>query len=619
MNGGYSFKLSLLIHHWLFWLLIITLVGIFLRMMPSLLNAAWGVDFGIYYGLTNSFLQTKELINAYDGWGSSYQYFPVLYTLTGILHLITGIEVIQLLPKIAPIIGGLTIPIFYFIAKELMENSKIALLSSALLSVATVHVYQTSHAAPLTIGHFFMLLSLYFFIKYIENQKYFTPLLISTIFLILSHHFSTYFYLISITFMFFYYTLRRGKEVKNLQHILFYICLAATITFCYWGFIATPILNFITASTFLPTLLIISLFFILLFMGVLVIQNWKKRFSHFPKKRIYKEYAKGKMIIASFFLLSLLLLILTYTGIRGIYAPLTPSLILLSIPMVFVVSFAIAGLPRLRSSKRHVFIKGWIIGIFLSFLYSIISGEMFPERHLEYLITPLCMPAALSLYEFIEEYKESAIKLVKHSYTSSLIKLHRKKKIVIVSSVGILFISNMIVAYPIMDTYDLFDERVSNPCINCLNWMQGNVSNDSVIASDHRISMLIWAEGFQIPLGKDNRTSTIWSANNTSACLSELQRLKITYVVIDDIMYEKIVNVDIGYYYHFTNQSYNKFQKSPFELIYRNATYTDETIEKHWIEIYKINYSQINDNLLDQFYLIKKKFFNIESSCYLNL
>jgi hypothetical protein len=42
-----------------------------------------------------------------------------------------------------------------------------------------------------------------------------------------------------------------------------------------------------------------------------------------------------------------------------------------------------------------------------------------------------------------------------------------------------------------------------------------------------------------------------------------------------------------------TNESYDKFKEEAFTLIYRNATVNDELEEVHWIELYKINYSQI--------------------------
>ena len=95
--------------NWIFWLLVITGIAIIIRSLPAWTNTAWGCDFGIYYGLTNSFIETKELFNEYVGWGNSYQYFPVLYAATGIAHWITGIDVLVLMPKLAPIFGGLAV------------------------------------------------------------------------------------------------------------------------------------------------------------------------------------------------------------------------------------------------------------------------------------------------------------------------------------------------------------------------------------------------------------------------------------------------------------------------------------------------------------------------------
>ena len=257
-----------IINHWFLYLIIITSVAILIRSIPAYLNAAWGNDFGIYYGLTNSFIETKSIINSYDGWGNSYQYFPVLYMITGITHWITGIQVFSLLPKIAPIFGGLTVFILYFIAYELFQDRFIALLSSILLSVATFHVYQTSHAAPLTIGHFFMLLSIYFFIKYRDNKKMFLPLILSTVLLILSHHFTTYFYLISIIFILFADMLS-NKNFKH-YHLLIYIILASSLAFSYWVFIATPVFYNFMSKLFISPIGVVVLYYLLLFVGYLL-------------------------------------------------------------------------------------------------------------------------------------------------------------------------------------------------------------------------------------------------------------------------------------------------------------------------------------------------------------
>ncbi|MEA2055259.1 MAG: dolichyl-phosphate-mannose--protein mannosyltransferase, partial [Candidatus Thermoplasmatota archaeon] len=161
MQVGPATKLKSLFSNWTFLLLLVTALAIFLRSLPAWTNAAWGCDFGIYYGLTNSFVQNGELFNEYYGWGGSYQYFPVLYAITGVAHWVTGIDVLIIMPKVAPIFGGLSIMVFYFVVRELIGNKKIAMLSSLFLAVLPFHVYQTSHASPLTMGHFFMILSIY--------------------------------------------------------------------------------------------------------------------------------------------------------------------------------------------------------------------------------------------------------------------------------------------------------------------------------------------------------------------------------------------------------------------------------------------------------------------------
>ena len=582
-----SVNIKMILHHWMFWLGIFTLIGIILRSLPSLFNAAWGIDFGIYYGLTNSFVETKELINSYNGWGLSYNYFPVLYAITGFVHWVTGIEVIALMPRIAPIIGGLSIPIFYFITYELTKNQRISLLAAGLLSVSTFHVYQTSHAAPLTVGHFFMMLSMYFFIKYIKNHKYLIPLCASTVLLILSHHFTTYFFLISITFMLFYYTSKQKVLSKHIFHILFFVGFAATIAFSYWGFFATPVYKYFMNKMFLSAPYIIAIFYAFIFFGVLFISICKKYNVMMPRLKV-TSLSKEKKIILIFVLIFTSASLSIFTGIPGVYVTLTPLAILYSIPMIVLIGFAISGLSSLRLIPGELLLKGWMVAIGLSFIYSLCSGTMLPDRHLEYLIVPLCIPAALTLNEFIDEYKEIKIKNIFSTYTQPMLTKYHMKKIVVFTSIFILFISNMITAYPTIDALQTIDERVSDPCINSLEWMQGNITNSSIIASDHRISMLLWAEGFGITYGQINDT---WDAENLSTCLEEILRLNISYVIIDDIMKDNVINVDVGKYYYFTNNSYNKFREKPFELVYRNATLNNQKVETHWIEIYKINQS----------------------------
>jgi len=584
-------RLKLISENWIFWLILITAIAIIIRSIPAYLNPAWGVDFGIYYGLTNNFIDSKEFFNPYNGWGNSYQYFPVLYAISGISHWITGIGLMEIMPKIAPIFGGLTIPIFYFIVFELLKNRRIAILSAALLSVATFHVYQTSHAAPLTIGHFFMMLSIYFFIKFATEKKYLIPLLITSSLLILSHHFTTYFYIISISIILFSIISEDLKNKKDL-FLLVYVVFISIFAFAYWALIAQPVFyNFIQSKMFISPYLIIMLFYVMLIGGFILIKIIKSYNIKLPKL----TYFKGVSNIKKFLIFSFILLLLSFYAINryipGVYVKITPLAILYSVPMIFLISLSFTGFSELNKTPGGKFFRGWILALSLSFFYSLMSSNMYPDRHLEYLIIPLCVPAAILINNMLSIKKTSIIIKPNFSpFIKSLLKNNHTKTIILIF-VSIMCISNMIAAYPTINSLNHIDERVTTPCINVFQWMDGNISNKSVVASDHRLEMLLWAEGFNITYGQTNNT---WFSNNTLDCLLELKELNVSYVLIDDIMKNSVVNVDVGKYYYMSNQSYEKFTKKPYDLIYRNITMGDNGMELHWAELYKINYSYMD-------------------------
>ena len=585
-------RLYAMIHHWSFWLVLITFIGIFLRMVPSLMNAAWGVDFGIYYGLTNSFIASKDIFTTYTGWGNSYQYFPVLYTITGIAHWITGIETVSLMSKIAPIFGGLTVPILYFIANEILKNKKVALLSAALLSVATFHVYQTSHAAPMTIGHFFMMVSLLFFIKALSKKQFFIPLIGSTALLIMSHHFTMYFYLITITFIIFANIFSKQKREQNNNLAFLYLLGASGAAFSYWAFIATPVFyQFMPTKTSLHPLYLIGMFYVFIFIGFFFLSHIKDRSRDQPVLQPISSKVYYKNIITYLALLISTSVLAAFYGIPGMTVKLTPLAVLFSIPMLLLVSFSFVGLKLLKSMEQGNILFGWVFGILLSFGYSLMNPSFFPDRHLEYLIVPLCIGGAVATYAMYSETQSSNIKhfvqpILQPHYT------HHRKRVAIISIISMMCIANMMAAYASVDVLHIIDERVTDPCMNSIDWLKGNIT-EGVVASDHRLSNIIWAAGFNITFSE---TNTTWTGENLSASIDEINRLNISYIVIDDIMRENVVFIGNAISFYMTNESYEKFSKEPFELLYRNATYTDDGEENHWVEIYQYHRTELIDS-----------------------
>jgi hypothetical protein len=74
-------------------LLIVFIAATAIRSIPGWMHAAWGNDFGIYYGITKDFAENPELFRPYTGGGASYNYFPVLYVIVAFLHWLTGLSI----------------------------------------------------------------------------------------------------------------------------------------------------------------------------------------------------------------------------------------------------------------------------------------------------------------------------------------------------------------------------------------------------------------------------------------------------------------------------------------------------------------------------------------------
>ncbi|HID26076.1 MAG TPA: hypothetical protein EYP23_06435 [Thermoplasmata archaeon] len=583
-----------------------TTVAILLRSIPAWTNAAWGNDLGIYYGITTLMIRNQHLFINYTGWGNSYQFFPVLYLIAASLHIITGLDLLWLLPKIAPIIGGLTIPILYLIVLELLKNRKIALVSSFLLTIAPFHVYQTSHAAPLTVGHFFMLLSIYLFIKFSKRPMFLFPLLFSTVMLILSHHLTTYFYIISVTAMFFITMLNKNKIDKQTSLPLLYLSISSSLMFSYWAAIAKPVFySFIPGGIPFSSYHAVILYYLLLYGGTFAIIRGKK----WVKKTIMvnwgRQYSVAEKIMISFSIILMVELFFVYVPIPGVNLRITPVALLYSIPIVLFFSLSASGFSELRNKANGGVVLGWVSAIFLSLLYSLIYGKtnIYPDRHLEYLIIPLCIPAAFS------GVKLSEVLYTRNITFSRLLKFSKLKHLYTTQTVlsviiTLIVVSNMIVVYPAFDAMNAADERISESCINAIRWMDGNISKNSVVASDHRLSMLIWAKGFNITMGKTNLT---WAADSWIGCYNELKELNVSYILIDDIMRERVVNVGVGEYYYMNNESYEKFTMQPFELVYRNATLDSLREEVHWAEIYRINWTQLGCAVTAHFHKLVDK------------
>jgi len=601
-----------IIKNWFFWLIVITVTAIILRSLPAWTNAAWGCDFGIYYGLTNSLVDSQELFNPYYGWGGSYQYFPVLYAITGAAHWITGIDILTIMPKIAPIFGGLSVMLFYFVVYELLGDRKKALLSSLFFAVMPFHVYQTSHASPLTIGHFFMLFSIYFFITFRKDTSFIIPLFISTILLIMSHHLTTYFYLVSLIFIVFVENASKKEWTSSLKKDVLYILAASGLIFSYWIFIATPVYDSFMRSGFSVWIININssytiILFYMLFISMFGIVWLKRRLNLF----IVREKPTAKSAIVKFFLT--MAICLTAMGIFSVVKlpwtnfSFTPLSIIYSLPLILIFAFGVAGFRYTRFIQNGSFVRGWLLAILISFVYGLLtnSSAILPHRHFEYIMAPLCIISIFGIsgiflnlnYERLSKFTERFHHISKPSlYYFKKSSLLQKRQFIYIAVILFLVSANAVSIYPSHVALNASYEVITDENFAVIEWMDENFDkNNSVIASDHRLARITEAVGFNTTL---DESSVIWISENFTDYIYELEGIgknhsRITHIIIDDIMKNKVVHVGFGKIFYMTNESYEKFSYQPFELAYRNATLNQDMEEEHWTEVYAVNWTFI--------------------------
>lgn len=590
------------IHHWLFCIVCITVFAIFLRALPSLLNAAWGCDFGIYYGLTNSFVSSGELYAKSTVWGGAYQYFPVLFAITGTAHWITGIDVITLMPKLVPIFGGLSIFIFYFLVNELLKDRKKALLASLFLAVLPFHVYQTSQAAPLTIGHFFYMLCFLLFVKSRVSKKYVFPLVISSFLLILTHHLTMYFYLITIVSVVIFANVWRSSWTDSFRRDMIYIFSISGCTFIYWSVVATPVYStFMNYKIIIGNLIFSSDAIILLFyvslLGLVSAIPFIRKHSPISINKSELSASSPVLFFVILFLIIGILAVVSSFSLPWAKLYFTPKSLLYSLPLLIIISLGFVGLRHLKQIPNWGILWGWLFPLILSFGYGMITlnRALLPHRHLEYIMAPLSIFAIFGLYSLVKYDFSSIAFLKKH--------ILKRRNIVYPFAVVLLVATNAASVYPSYLAWEALEESyetITDDNLAVIEWIDENLDhNASVIASDHRLALLADAMGFNTTR---DQAIYLWNSSEVVLYIDELfgfpyNYSRVTHVVVDSIMRNHVVHIGFdGKKSFMTNDSYNKFLEQPFELLYRNASFNNALEEIYWTEVYQVNWSFIEES-----------------------
>ncbi len=635
-----------ILHDWRLHLGIATTIAVIIRSIPAWIYAGWGNDFGIYYSITIKFLSVKNPFYDYPAvWGSSgYGSFPMLYVIILISHYITGLSPYSLLLKVPPIIGGLTVLPLYFISYELTKNRYLALFASLLLAINPIHAYQTSMPYFLTVGHLFLLISLYLFIRW-QNQntkRYLVYLSLSSVALLLSHHLTNYIYIISLIgisiVLAIFGKIPRRKIIKNYIFIGIY----SGITFAYWVMRVPGMIDFMESpfKSMVPWYVEIALYYVFLF--IIFILSLRVRFSRSMKiESIFDRIKVSHIFTLSLGMGIVIFLLLAIVGLKGYRIPFIS--VVYSVPFLLTIGFIGVGLGRLYTNEKLLYyIGGWLGAIvFSSFIGLLTWSAIEPWRHVEYMMEPMSIVGAHGLIVILKHdaFKKTTIKkriiytfkapfyALTHHFSSEItpgmpsflrigngdiahepiehkevVHIGKNMKTAFIAIFIFIVLMTGITVFPFMNSIEVPPKQgVSYIVMSGIDWLVLNGNRSYTVATDHKIGTILAAYGFNSSFEYDYK---IWNYTDWKACIWELLGLngtypKIGYVLISMDMwkygvygYNELQN-PVAPPVMMSNASYEKFRHEPFELVFENHTpdYSD------WVEIYRVNWTYISENL----------------------
>jgi hypothetical protein len=615
-------------------ILLITLLGIFLRILPSYSYSIWGVDYGIYYALTTAFVNLGLIFHPLPSiWGSSgYGNFPMFYWTMIFIHDLTNLSVNLLLLKVPPIFAGLTIPIIYFIGKKLTNSYVIGIISALFLAINPMEVFETSMVGLLVFGHLFLLLSILFFIYSRENKYFYLPLILSSFSLILSHHLSTYMYIISIFGIIYLTRLIKGNY-NNYKYEIIYFLAFTTATFSYWLIMVPSMYSFIEQGFLgiIPWYGVIAIFYIIILFLLYIVgflEKYVKKISH-----INIEIKNSYSFLLTLLLVFSIFILLITIGIKGIR--IQPIGIIYSIPFIITIGFIGVGINKIKNySEGEIILFGWISLLSFSLIYSTITwnGVLIPYRYLEYLFEPFSIFGGIGVYEIYRSFSIKKIGEERYYYLppdigakGSLISgeirsappiyfsNQYKKRVLVKVEKGdfkvffaifliVIGMVSLVTAYPFINQVSEVSQNYVTPVMmSGIIWIEKNGNKNYSVATDAVDGLYLEALGFNSTF---EYTYYLWNSSSWKDAIYELEGLngtypRVGYVLINSNMYNNGV---YGYQLsthpsydppiYMSNSSFNKFFKEPFQVAYYNST----ADKSQWVYVFIVNWTFIESS-----------------------
>ncbi len=456
----------------------VVLTSVLLRLSPLLSFSFWGSDIGEYFTILRTLTLTGRLPTSYAGWGITYPYFPGMFVAQAAPTLLAPLEVTAGLDLIIPVLAALAVLPFFLIGTEVTGNERIGLLAAAFLAVAMPHAYTTSHAAPASLGDLFAITGLLLFLRLRRDPRVLAPLVLVASATILTHHLSTYFLLIMVAAAFLLRNLVR-PVVRNagLWRELGFLAFYAGATVAFWA--ATPpfwdlILNNVSVKTW--WILAAPFPILILLLAGLLLARRRVAWRYRPTQVGLPHAATMLAVIVVFFAGFSVLISVGAIPATTISVP--PEVLLAFVPFLAMLALAAPGRPFLNFAQDGLDVNSWLLALLLSTVVGVFVAPtvLIPYRHMEYLLVPLLLFAAMGLATLVR-----------------LVGAERRHKAVALGAVGLLLVGNAIIAIPPPALVAGWQEGIAPGVVDGALWAREYGSG--LLAADHRASTVFFGFG----------------------------------------------------------------------------------------------------------------------------
>ncbi|MGA7923080.1 MAG: hypothetical protein WCA77_03805 [Thermoplasmata archaeon] len=540
------------------WLLALALLLVFVALQPLLTFPVFGSDTGEYYRLTLTLVTTGHVApgTSYPGWGSAYNDFPGIFFVAGATAQGAGVNVLSALIYSIPVIAVLSVLPLFLLFRRIFRQDTIAILGAGFASVAFPRIFSIAHPAPLALGDFFVVAALWMFVEGRQDARWYLPLSLTSGALIVTHHLSSFFFLLSaLGTLVLYELIRPGGWARRFPfRELAFLGGFVTVLWVYWLGYAVAFRPIVFAA--LPPsaagwaeahigpvvgAVVAASLLVIVFLGALL--RWRRQTGELrpPHVKFPADRSYVLELIAFCLALFLGLSIFLFVPVPGTSETASTGTLLFVAPLLLAIVF-VAGTRRLLTlSRLGPLVPTWIgalaLGVAVASIVALAlpsaqasADPLTPGRFAEYLVIPLGLMIAVGLGRLVARAGDVG---------------GRRAVVAASLAVVILLGANAASAYPPPAVFGGFQEGLTPQDATLWLWVGIGIPVTAVVASDHRLSSMIF--GIDGNRATWDSTPALFTGDNRSAAFAELNSsfaphvlLPINAVVVDTVMYSGV-------------------------------------------------------------------------------